>query len=230
VSAILVVAPTRRASEASRLARSAGLEADIFPGTVSLPAALTAGAAGRSIFFVRDGARVPRRIRSVVVLHEGSPAASGGIEAGDRVALVTGAQIVILHNPKLEPADEPGALPTPRVADEPYYEWQEWQVEFLRRFCRCSEGVSVRLEVVTGSPAACTLERARHLGADLIVLTWKGEAGSGHAETLKAVAADAPCPLLILREARRAEALANTSSAHPTNSGFGSVALQGPYD
>ena len=201
MSGILVIAPERRTGDAVRLARSAGFDAEVSPDTDGLPAALAAGAAGSGIFFVREGARVPRRLRRIVVLHEGSPAASGGVDAGDRMALTTGAQIVMLHNPTLEPAAEPGTLPTPRFTDQPYYEWNEWQTEFLRRFCRSSEGVSVRLEVVSGSPAVPVLERARRLRADLIVLTWKGDAGPGHAKTLKAVAADAPCPLLILREA-----------------------------
>jgi len=206
MSATLVVAPPRLAGAASRLARSAGWEAERAPDGSGLAAALAAGAEGRSVLFVPAGARVPRRLRRILVLHEGSPAAAAGVDAANGAALATGAEIVVLHVPTLEPAAGPGALPAPRFLDQPQYEWPEWQREFMRRFCRCSEGVLLRLELAAGSPAEATLERARRLRADLLVVTWKGEAGPGRAETLKAVATAAPCPLLILPERRPYEA------------------------
>jgi nucleotide-binding universal stress UspA family protein len=36
--------------------------------------------------------------------------------------------------------------------------------------------------------------------ADLIVLAWKGEWTHGHADVLKAVIRDAPCPVIVTRE------------------------------
>ena len=206
MTATLVVAPAHRSGAASQLARSAGWEVEVTTGGGDLPIALAAGAEGRSVFFVPGGARVARRLRRILVLHEGGPAAVGGVDAADRAALATGAEIVVLHVPTLEPAAGPSALAAPRVVDQPHYEWLEWQQEFMRRFCRCSEGISLRLELAAGSPAEATLERARRLRADLLVVTWKSEAGPGRAETLKAVAAAAPCPLLILPERRRAVA------------------------
>jgi beta-phosphoglucomutase family hydrolase len=203
VTATLIVAPAHRTAAASQLARSAGWEVDVDPGEGDLPFALAAGADGRSVLFVPDGARVPRRLRLILVLHEGSPAAAAGVDAADRAALATGAEIVVLHVPTLEPAGGPGGFAAPRVIDQPHYEWLEWQEEFMRRFGHCSKDISLRFELAVGSPADAALERARRFRADLLVVTWKGEAGPSRAETLKTVAAAAPCPLLILPERRR---------------------------
>jgi nucleotide-binding universal stress UspA family protein len=202
MSVTVVVAPARASGAAARLARSAGWKTEDGLCGRDLAAALAAGSRGNRVLFVPPGARVPRRLRRILVLHEGSPAATPGVEAADEAGLATGAEIIVLHVPTLEPAAEPGSFAVPRLVDQPHYEWLEWRREFMRRFCHCSEGIRLTLELAVGSSTEATLERARRLRADLLVVTWKGEAGAGRAETLKAVAAAAPCPLLILPERR----------------------------
>lgn len=113
---------------------------------------------------------------------------------------MSGAQIVVLHVPSLEPPQEAGSLPAPRLADHVYFDWLKWRGESLQRFTRAVERVPLRLEVALELPRETILTQARRLRADLMVVTWKGEARAGRAETLKAVAAGASCPVIIIRE------------------------------
>ena len=165
-----------------------------------MEAALRAGRGGRPVLFVAPGARIATALRRVLVLHDGTPGATVGVRAGERVALASGAEVAILHVPALEPPPEPGSLPAPRIVDHEHYDLPAWREEFLRRFCRCSPVVSVTLDVAIGPPAAAIPERARALRADVMVMTWKGATAAGRAMTLRAVAQRAPCPVFIVRD------------------------------
>jgi nucleotide-binding universal stress UspA family protein len=197
-----VVVPARALRRLTPLLGAAGWTAEAAPAGSAddLAGALALGAEGRDVVFVPPRARLARALRRIVVLHEGGPAADPGVDAANEAAVASGAEIVVVHVASIEPPSEAGSLPAPRFADHGYYDWLEWRREFLRRFGRASEGTSLRLEVALGPAHDTILERARRLRASLLVVTWKGEPGAGHAETLKAVAADAPCPVLILPE------------------------------
>lgn len=197
-----LVVPAAALRKVERLLRAGGWAAEPAPrgSGGDLAAALELGREGRAVVFVPPGARAARSLRRILVLHEGSPTAASGIGAADEAALASGAEIVVLHVPSLEPPPEEGSLPAPRLADHAHYDWHEWRQEFLRRFCGCSERVSLRLEVALGPPRETIAEQARRLRADLLVMTWKGDPRAGRAETLKAVAGSAPCPVLILPE------------------------------
>lgn len=173
-----------------------GLEADV-------EKALAQGAGGRPVLFVPRGARIPRRLRRILIPHEGSPAAARGVEVADALAGTCGAALTVLHVPSFDAPAGAGSFPAPRFVDRPHHDWSAWRREFERRFCRCTEGVQVSLRVATGSPAPSIVDAARSLHADLIVLSWKGDAGPGRAETLKRVLEEAPCPVLVVA-ARRA--------------------------
>ena len=197
-----VVVPADAYRKVELLLRAAGWAAEPAPPESGddLAAALALGARGREVVFVPPGARVARTLRRLLVLHEGGPAAAPGIDAANEAARASGAEVAVLHVPSLEPPPEAGSLPAPRFADHDYYDWLEWREEFLRRFRRAAAGISLRLEVALGPPAETILEQARRLRTDLMMVTWKGEPGVGRAQTLKAVAAGAPCPVLMLSE------------------------------
>ncbi len=199
---LVVIGPERALPRIRAFARGAGWEVEAAgPGEdAGLETALAVGSEGSPVLFVREGARVPRAIRRVLVPHEGSPAVAPGLEAADEASVVCGAEIFVLHVPSLEPSPGTGNLPAPRFADHAHYDWADWGQEFRRRFCRCSDGVDVRLEVATGPSAEAIVSSARRLRADLIVLTWKGRFTPGRAETVKAVLRDAPVPTLVVSE------------------------------
>ncbi len=130
--------------------------------------------------------------------HEGSPGAHPGLDAADAGALMCGGEIVVLHVPFLKVVGGAGSRPAPRFADHAHHDWAEWRREFCRRFCRCSEGVEVRLEVGLGPPGPAIVEAARRLRAELVILSW-GRFTSGRAETVKTVLGSSPVPMLVVR-------------------------------
>jgi nucleotide-binding universal stress UspA family protein len=163
-------------------------------------AALAAGAGGRWVLFVPPRARTARKLRRILVLHEGSPAVTPGLEAADAAAVATGASIAVVHVPSATTPPEPGSLPAPRFVDHDEYDWSEWRDEFVRRFCAGAKAADVSFDVVTGDVVPSVLARAKRLRADLVVVTWKGDASPGHAETVRSVLTAAPCPVLIVPE------------------------------
>lgn len=199
MTSVLLV-PGRALGRARALGPTAGWELEPLDVEADVGSALAAGAGGSSVLFIPPGARVPRKLRRILVPHEGSPGATSGVEAADVMSSICGAEIVVLHVPTFEVPTVPGSLAAPRFVDRPQYDWAAWRNEFERRFCRCSDGVQVSLRVATGPPAPAILDAARRLRADLIVLAWKGEAGPGRADTLKGVLEAAPCPILIVPE------------------------------
>ncbi len=195
----IAVVPGTAAKRVRGVVASAGWEIDreaLLEGE-DIDAALGTAKKGRSVLFVPARVRVPGVIRRILVPHEGSPRVAGGMRVADGVAAATGAAITVLHVTALYAPPEKGSLPAPRIVDHGY-DWAEWRAEFLRRFCRCSEGVDLDLEVATGAPLESILEAARRLPADLIIMTWRGEAGPGRAALIRSAAPGAPCPVLIL--------------------------------
>lgn len=189
---------------ASGRVRALGLDAgwDVQAGSprADVESALAAGVAGRPVLFISPAARVPRKLRRILIPHEGTPAPAQGVELADALARVCGAELIVLHVPSFDVAAGHGSLRAPRFIDHPQYDWPAWRREFERRFCRCSDGVKVSLQVAVGEPARSILEVARRLRAELIVLTWKREPRAGRAETLKCVLREAPCPALVVSE------------------------------
>ena len=86
----------------------------------------------------------------------------------------------------------------PRIVDQEHYEWPAWEDEFCMRFSQCPEGGRHRVCVRVGDPALTIVQESVALGAELIVLSWKGSFAEGHGAVLKALLDTAPCPLLIV--------------------------------
>ena len=145
-------------------------------------------------------ARVPRSLDRIVVVHEGSPLVTPAMEMADEVALVSGAEIVVLHVISAKPPKAPGSLPSPRFADSLSYAWEEWRLEFLRRFCKMSKGLSVSLEVTSGDPVEAIPLTLIRIHPSLVVATWKGKADPDRSRILRMLVSDSRCPVLVLRE------------------------------
>lgn len=68
----------------------------------------------RLLLVVPEGARVPRTIRRILVPHQRSPAVVHGLGVADQLAVVTGAEVVVVHVPSVDVPSERGSLPAPR--------------------------------------------------------------------------------------------------------------------
>lgn len=207
----ITVVPANARRRVGALAKAAGWE--LAPPVQEEPTLELAVAAAREpLLVVPPGARVPRVLRRILVVHEGSPLVAPAMAVADGAALESGAEIVVLHVASPLAPTAPGSLPAPCFVDHSGYDWQEWRAEFQRRFCRCSEGLCVRFEVATGDPAVALPTAARRLRPDLLIATWKGQTGAGRGRILRTLLRDAPCPVLVLREPTEPEPEVRRSS------------------
>jgi hypothetical protein len=154
----------------------------------------------RPVLFVPRPASVPRDLRRIVVVHGGSRGEMAGVEAADEASLATAAEIVVLYVPSAAHPVDAASLPF-RLGDHPEHDWAEWREEFMRRFCRCSEGVAVSLRVAMGSPAASVPFTSGDVRADLVIATGDGGSDPTRAETLDAILVASSCPVLIVSPA-----------------------------
>jgi nucleotide-binding universal stress UspA family protein len=170
---------------------------------------------GRTAFGVLLGASCPVvlvhperdlhgwRLHRILLPHDGSPAPSAALRSAAEFARRVGTELVVLlvaatGTPKPR---ERGSLTTPFYLDQPQHEWPAWAHEFIERLaCLCPlDGLRVRLILAHGRPEAEIVRAATEHSVDLIVLAWRGEWGPEHAETLKAVVREAPCPTMVAR-------------------------------
>ncbi|MBF6557995.1 MAG: universal stress protein [Acidimicrobiales bacterium] len=195
----IAITPPGALRRAAPLAAAAGWELEPSPDghTEADDAAL---ATGEPLLVVPPQARVARRLRRILVVHEGSPLVAPAVELADEAALQSGAEIVVLHAASASRPRAPGSLPAPRFVDHSGYDWAEWRAEFLRRFCRCSEGLCVNLEVAVGQPAVAVPAALPRLRPDLVIATWKGQAGAGRGRLIRLLLREASSPVLVLRE------------------------------
>jgi hypothetical protein len=133
---------------------------------------------GDPALYVPEKARTGT-LRRILVVHEGGRGDRAGMDAADDAAVATGAEIIVLHVPPATPSTTSASLPF-RVADHGTYDWAEWRDEFMRRFCRCSPGVRVTLQVSAGSMETLR-NQIRGKKPDLVIVSGPAE-GEGDAE------------------------------------------------
>lgn len=146
-------------------------------------------------------------LRRMLAPHDGSPAVSTALGPATELARQAGAEFLVLQVADEARALEPGSIAAPRYLDQVQHTWPVWSEEFLQRLastCPLTD-VRVRLLVAHGEPATETLRVAGEESADLIVLAWKGRWAAPHAATLKTLLRDAPCPIMVTREATRGD-------------------------
>jgi nucleotide-binding universal stress UspA family protein len=144
------------------------------------------------------------RLRRVLVPHDGTPGVSAAIATAAELAKQAGAELLVvlaMGTGGAGPA-EPGSLTPPLYLDQPQHEWPAWAREFIERFaCYCpGRDLRMHMHLRCGRAGPEILRMAAEEAADLIVLAWKGEWTHGHADVLKAVIRDAPCPVIVTRE------------------------------
>jgi len=157
-------------------------------------AAVSLAQTGRPVLFAPPEMDVARELRRILVVHEGSRGDRAGIDAANDAAVASGAEVTVLHVPSRFPSTTSASLPF-RMADHATYDWAEWRDEFLRRFCRCSEGVEVTLRVGTGSTAAIRTQIAAEQ-PDLVIAS-SSRAEPGVREAIEALL-DGDAPVLLV--------------------------------
>ena len=143
---------------------------------------------------------LPNRI---LLPHDGSPTANAAVGPAAELACKAGAELLVVQvgTAGIGTPAERGSLSIPLYVDQPQHEWPNWSGELLKRLaCLCPDvQLRARLYVRGGEPGPAITRVATEESADLTVLAWKGEWASEHAETLKSVVREAPCPTMIVR-------------------------------
>jgi len=153
---------------------------------------------------IAERVRATTDLRRIVLPLDGAPSSAAVIAPALELAARAGAEVDILFvaGPAAPPA-EPGTLTGPVYVDQPQHEWPAWAREFIARFGtslgRYPPATHCRLFLRTGDPASEILRFASEHASDLIVLEWRGRLDPTHARVVKAVLANAPCPVLLLR-------------------------------
>lgn len=191
------------AAEIARLV-SAGIAAVAFgarntvaPGLGRVALALL-GSLDVPMLVVRSGMRPIENLRRLVVPLEGSPSASAAMQHADDAFCARGREIVMLHVVTSDAPLEPGSLPAPRIVDQEHYEWSAWQEEFVMRFSQCPEGGRHRVCVRVGEPGDVIVRELGELGAELVVISWRGSLAEDHAPVVRALLDSSPCPVYLV--------------------------------
>jgi nucleotide-binding universal stress UspA family protein len=145
----------------------------------------------------------PWALRTMLIPHEGVPAAAHKLASALDLAQRAGAAVCVLHVacPHSPPEREPGAFATPRYVDQQHHEWPAWAREFVERLAMgAPAGLrSLRLWLAHGEPASTIRQFADQHQADLVVLCSHGNLEPGHAAVLHGVLRHARVPVLVLR-------------------------------
>lgn len=175
------------------------------PGILGTTALAVLGGAACPVVFVSPEQTLEGwRLRRVLVPHDGTPGVSIAVATTVELAKQAGAELLVvlaMGTGGVGPA-KPGSLTTPLYLDQPQHEWPAWAGEFIERFaCHCpGRDLRMHVHLRCGRAGPEILRMAAEEAADLILLAWKGEWTHGHADVLKAVIRDAPCPVIVTRE------------------------------
>lgn len=141
-------------------------------------------------------------LRTVLIPHEGAPAAASKLSGALALAHCAGADVYVLHVacPHCPPEPEPGAIATPRYVDQQQHEWSAWAREFLDRLAigLPAPQPGLRVWLAHGEPASTICQFAGQHRADLVVLCSRGHLEPGRAAVLHGVLRDARVPVLVL--------------------------------
>ena len=148
-----------------------------------------------------------RHLRRILVPLDGTAEAAQSIEYASALARKAGARLLMLHVLTDKP-ELARVRVAPGYADQPHYEFEAWEEEFVRNsFARSARPPEVRAEVALrfGEPGREIAGYAQDEDCDLIVAAWGGRLSPGRANVVRTLLQEAGCPLLFLR-ARAAEA------------------------
>jgi nucleotide-binding universal stress UspA family protein len=139
----------------------------------------------------------------ILVPTDFSPSAEAAWDLAQRLAISTGAELVLLHVLVQAPLYSESPFSGPRLR-EVYESAREWATKKLEQWAdeARAAGLVVRVEARAGVPYQDILTMARSAGIDVIVLGTRGRGGVERA--LLGSVADrvirlAPCPVLSVR-------------------------------
>lgn len=159
------------------------------------------------VYVVRSGLSVRsqihrlRHLRRILVPLDGSAEAAQSVSDAAELAERAHARLLMLHVVCGDlTAPRPHAAPA--YSDQYHHELEAWQEEFKRAgFARSTRpaGVKVQVALRCGDPGPTIADFAVSEDCDLIVAAWGGRLSPSRAAVIRALLAEAPCPLLFLR-------------------------------
>lgn len=143
----------------------------------------------RPLIVVPPLARVPERIRRILVPHDGTQASATVLQGTLEIARRAAVEVVLLH------VHEEQTLPA--FEEQPHHELDAWSAEFIARWC-AEHGADAQLEVRVGVPSRRVTEAAAELGVDLIALGWSRSLAGGRGAVVGEALASSAVPVLLL--------------------------------
>jgi len=181
--------PERAAGQVIRALHEPGMVAGVLPGdeTSRLLWQPVAQQAAKPVVLVPAGARLPRRIRRVLLPLDGTARSAAAVaEAAERFAR-GGAELVVLHVFT--------AQTVPKFWDQHAHASQAWEQEFLARYCALP---GARLELRSGAAAEHVAKVAAAEQADMIALAWSQRLEPGHAAAVRRTILEAEVPVMLI--------------------------------
>lgn len=156
----------------------------------------------RSALDFSSQARRLRHLRRLCIPLDGSPEAAWSVRVGSALAQQANARILMLHVIDDRPKKRGRALAGPSYSDQPLYELEAWQEEFIRgSFAMAHRPREATTSFVLrfGDPDREIIRFAAETDCDLIVAAWDGNISAGRAKVVQILLEQAPCPLLFVR-------------------------------
>ena len=155
------------------------------------------------IVFVPPGrGRQPWTLRRLLAPLDGSPSSMIPIGAVGDLCGRTPGDMTILHVSTVaaNPSEERGAFAAPHYLDQPQHEWPEWGTEFLDRIRATAKPpyeLTLRTILGTDDIGRTIVRYASEQAIDLILLGWRRHVQPHRSQVLRAVVAEATCPVLV---------------------------------
>jgi len=183
------LSPQRAARQVIRALRQPGTVSGVLSGSqMSRPLwRPVAQRSAKPVVLVPARARLPRRIRRVLLPLDGTARSAAAVaEAAERFAR-GGAELVVLHVFDTQTV--------PKFWDQQAHAGQAWEQEFLARFCALP---GARLELRSGTAAEHVAQVAVAEQADMIALAWSQRLGPGRAAAVRRTIAEAEVPVMLV--------------------------------
>jgi nucleotide-binding universal stress UspA family protein len=145
---------------------------------------------------------VPPFTRLLVPL-DGTPGTAVALQPVVELAERLNAAIDLLFvvDPNQPPPGEPGSMHAPQYLDQPQHEWPQWVEEFVSRLaCACAgcrPGTPITVSIGFGDVGQEVARAAVERQASAIVLVRRSRLQAGRAPRLRAILANAPCPVIV---------------------------------
>lgn len=183
------LSPGRAAGQVIRELHQPGTVTGVLPGDeTSRPLwQRVAQQSAKPVVLIPAGARLPRRIRRVLLPLNGTARSAAAVaEAAERFAR-GGAELVVLHVFDAETV--------PKFWDQHAHAGQAWEQEFLARYCALP---GARLELRSGAAAEHVAKVAGAEQADMIALAWSQRLDPGRAAAVRQTVLDAEVPVMLI--------------------------------